>query len=211
MRYGQLPKPLGQHIVECQEMMFYQYLCIKMTGQRQPICEDRLKPFFAIIGAACCDFIGEFGLNKYMDSHVYVTAKNLYQTGKCSFNRSGYHSDGFMTDDINYIWSNKNPTIFNATDFNLSNHDTESLKQMEEQADSAKELCYDNNELLRLTQFCIHKVNDDQEAGIRTFLKISFSVDKYDLIGNSINHELAYDWEMRPRKNERNIPQSILH
>lgn len=38
----------------------------------------------------------------------------------CSFNRMGYHSDGFLTDDINYIWCDNNPTIFNISAFNLT-------------------------------------------------------------------------------------------
>lgn len=209
MKYGTLPKSLGEHIIDCQEMMFYQYLCIKLIGQHQPIAEDRLKPFFSVIGAACCDFIGEFGLDKYMNSYIYVSAKNLFQSESCPYNRPGWHSDGFMTDDINYLWSNKNPTIFNTSEFALTQDDSLSLKEMELQANSLNNFLFSDNQLLRLDQFNIHKVNDNQEKGMRSFLKISFSKDKYNLIGNSINHELAYDWSMKPRKMERNIPQSI--
>lgn len=209
MKYGELPMQLKFYNVDCKEMMFYQYLPIKLQGHIRPIYEDRLKCFDEIIGAVCCDFIGEFGLNKYIDQNVYLTAKYMYQMPNCSFNRTGYHSDGFMTDDINYIWSDKNPTIFNTTDFELSQDDKKSLIEMEWQEDKRKQIQFDNNVLLRLNQFNIHKVNKSGYHGMRTFLKISFSKDKYDLVGNSHNYLLDYNWKMKERQNERNIPQSI--
>jgi hypothetical protein len=45
---------------------------------------------------------------------------------------------------------------------------------------------------------------------MRAFLKVSISKDKYDLIGNSHNYLLDYDWQMKERKQERNIPQSVV-
>jgi len=166
-------------------------------------CED-------VDGLFCCDFIGVFGLDKYRESYIYLTAKFMYQMPNCSFNRTGYHADGFMTDDINYIWSDKNPTVFNTTDFELSQDDKKSLIEMEWQEDNRKQISFNNNVILRLNQFNIHKVNESGYQGMRTFLKVSFSKDKYDLIGNSHNYLLDYDWEMKQRESDRNIPQSII-
>ena len=45
----------------------------------------------------------------------------------------------------------------------------------------------------------------------RTFFKLSFSKDKYDLKGNSHNYLFDYNWEMRERKENRNIPQQLTH
>ncbi len=209
MRYGELPKILGEHLVECQEMMFYQYLPIKLAGATEPLVEDRLKCFSDLIGAVCCDYVGEFGLDDYVESFIYLTAKRAYQGNGCSFNRKGYHSDGFMTDDINYIWYDRSPTIFNKGQFNLTNDDSSSMYEMEEQANPQNEVVYPINSLLRLNQFSIHKVADVTNVGLRTFVKISFSKDKYDLRGNSHNYLLDYQWEMRERKPNRNIPQKI--
>ena len=210
MRYGEPPTQLGSFEVNCKEMMFYQYLPIKLIGEIQPTYENRLKCFDDLIGSICCDFIGVFGLDKYRESYIYLTAKFMYQMPNCSFNRTGYHSDGFMTDDINYIWSDKNPTIFNTTDFELSQDDKKSLIEMEWQEDKRKQIQFDNNVLLRLNQFNIHKVNESGYQGMRTFLKVSFSKDKYDLIGNSHNYLLDYDWDMKERQSERNIPQTTI-
>ena len=211
MRYGELPKPLGIFEVECNEMMFYQYMPIKLIEQTQPIYEERLRCFDKLIGAICCDYIGEFGLDNYVNSYVYLTAKHLYQMPNCSFNRTGWHSDGFLTDDINYIWSDKYPTIFNRTEFHLPLDDLLSLEEMEKQAMPFHDVKYKENQLLRLNQYNIHKVAPITEIGMRTFLKLSFSKDKYDLIGNSHNYLIDYNWEMKNRKEHRNIPQSILN
>jgi hypothetical protein len=61
MKYGQLPKELGIFEVKPKEMMFYQYLPIKMIGETKPIYEKRLSCFDELIGSICCDFIGDFG------------------------------------------------------------------------------------------------------------------------------------------------------
>jgi hypothetical protein len=207
MRYGELPSQLGLHFVNCHEMMFYQYLPIKLSGMVEPKFEERLFPFSSLMGVICCDFVGTFGIDRYVKSNIYVTAKRLFQTPGCAFNRPGYHSDGFMTDDINYIWSDCNPTIFNRSKFALTLHDSISLVEMEAQACKENEVKYDDCVLLRLNQFNIHKVGEIEQPGLRTFLKVSFSIDKYNLIGNSHNHLLDYNWEMIERKFDRNIPQ----
>jgi hypothetical protein len=208
-KHGDLPVYLGLHEIECEEMLYYQYLPIKLSGQVEPIMEQRLKCFEKIIGEICCDFVGEFGLDRFIDSYIYLTAKKMYQKNGCSFNRKGYHSDGFLTNDINYIWSDKNPTVFNFTDFNLTLNDEVSLKEMKEQADEEKIETYPENSLLRLDQYNIHRVSEIKGLYLRTFIKVSFSKDKYDLKGNSKNYLLNYDWKMRERQINRNIPQKL--
>jgi hypothetical protein len=208
MKYGELPIPLGVFEVECKEMMFYQYLPIKMANETKLIYEPRLKCFDELINVICCDFMGVFGTDKFDSCYVYLTAKFLYQSSNCSFNRMGWHSDGFLTDDINYIWSDKNPTIFNGSEFKLTLDDSISMSEMEKQASPSNDVTYKEGELLRLNQFNIHKVADSTNEGMRAFIKVSFSRDKYDLIGNSHNYLLDYDWLMKEREQNRNIPQS---
>ncbi len=210
MKYGELPIQLKQYDIHCSEMMFYQYLPIKLPIETQPTFEERLNCFKEIIGSICCDFIGVYGLDKYVASYIYLTAKYLYQKPDCGFNRPGYHCDGFMTDDVNYIWSDRFPTVFNKTEFNLSMDDSGSLVEMEQQAIPENEITFPEKTLLRLNQYNVHKVADISEAGMRAFIKVSFSNDKYDLIGNSHNYLIDYNWDMKERQSERNIPQSIL-
>ena len=210
MKYGSLPKYLGTNKIQCEEMLFYQYLPIKLKNQTELIFEERLKCFEKLIGNICCDFVGEYGLNRFVTSYIYLTAKKMYQVNGCSFNRKGYHSDGFLTDDINYICSDKNPTVFNYSSFKLTQEDTIYLYEMDKQANKKTIKIYPENSLLRLDQFNIHKVNENKELVLRTFVKVSFSSDKYDLKGNSKNYLLDYDWKTRDRGLERNIPQQLI-
>lgn len=205
--YNKIPKNLG--ILECnvEEFFTYTYLPIKLVGQHNLTLEKRLHIFNPIIGRACCDFIGDFGLDRYVNSYVYLTAKHQYQRKDAGFNRPGWHSDGFMTDDISYIWSNNQPTIFNSSEFNLTMDDRKSMEEMEEQATQENNYQFPNNSLLRMDQFTIHRVGDILE-GNRAFIKVCISTDQYRLLGNSRNHELKYQWEYHPRKQERNIPQA---
>lgn len=210
MRYGELPKLVGNYKIEAKEMFFYQYLPIKLVGNTDIKVEHRLSCFNDIIGVICCDFIGEYGLDRFVNSYVYLTAKNMFVAPNCSYNRLGWHSDGFMTEDINYIWSDKLPTVFNTSKFNLTQDDIVSMDEMSVQALPENDFCYNSGDLLRLNQFNIHRVADIETVVLRCFLKLSFSVDKYDLLGNSKNYELDYNWDMKPRKQSRNIPQSKI-
>lgn len=210
MSYGALPVVIGEPIeVNCREFMFYQYLPVKLTGGTNITRENRLACFDAIIGAACCDYIGFRGLDAFVASYVYVTAKHMYQAPGCSFNRPGWHADGFLTDDINYVWCDCAPTIFNSSRFELTPDDEISMREMEDQAVPRLSKVYPDNTLLRLDQYCIHRVADMPMPLVRTFAKVSISRDRYDLIGNSHNHLLQYDWPMRPRAITRNPPQRL--
>ena len=205
-RYVELPKLIGHHIIDCKEMLFYQYLLIKLAGQHEITSEKRLNCFDDIIGQVCCDYIGEYGLDNYVNSNVYITAKHMYQHPGCSYNREGWHSDGFMTDDVNYIWSNNNGFTYNKGEFNLTQCHTKSMQEMKDQATSELNIVAGDNELYRMDQYVIHRVSEVLQPCMRTFLKISISKDKYNLIGNSKNYMLNYDWEMKPRQTERNHP-----
>ncbi len=209
-RYGERPISLGQIEIDNDEMMYYQYLPVKMANSRDVFLEDRLRPFFHLLMTCITDYSNVYGLEEYKASYIYLTVKSMFVNPNCSYNRPGYHSDGFMTDDINYIWSDKFPTVFNSSSFELVQDDTLSLMQMFYQAITDYEFTFPNKTLLRLNQFNIHKVGPVTENTMRTFVKVSFSKDKYDLKGNSHNHLFDYEWEMKDRKTERNMPQSNI-
>lgn len=209
-KYGELPKNLGIVNIDCKEMMFYQYLPVKLPGQLNPIVEDRLEPFMKVGGMCCCDFIADFGLDKFTDSYVYLSVKNMFVSPDSNYNRPGWHSDGFLSDDINYIWCNKFPTVFNTSEFNLTKNHTTSMLEMEKQALPENDFTFLPNELVRLDQYNIHRVADATEKGMRLFVKVSISKDKYNLAGNSHNFELNYNWEMLDRSLERNHPSKEM-
>ena len=81
------------------------------------------------------------------------------------------------------------------------------MLEMEEQAKPENDNTFPDRALVRLNQFVVHRVNPIQKEGMGTFCKITFSKDKYNLIGNSVNPLLDYNWELRPRSRARNVPQ----
>ena len=209
--YGKAPRVVDVFHNTGNEMMFYQGHPIKLVGQSAVKLEERLiNSFEKIISTVCCDFIGEFGLDKFVSSYVYVCAKRLYQTKEKSFNREGWHTDGFMTEDITYLWSDASPTLFNSSDFSLTQDDVVSLQEMQEQADPKKSYKYRYGTLLQLDQYSVHRCEPTHDC-IRSFLKITFSKDKFDRKGNTHNYLLDYNWEMKPRSQHRNIPQSKIN
>ena len=183
----------------------------KIDLEYELFVEERLDPFQKLMAVSAGNYVGEFGLDAYMASYVYLTAKRLFVSPEYNMNREGWHSDGFMTDDINYIWSDCVPTVFNTSTFSLTQDDKVSLEEMEKQADDRFDHVFDNNTLLRLNQYVIHKCGEITKGTMRTFVKLSFSQDKYDLEGNSVNYMMDYDWKykLRPRNVDRNIPQKV--
>jgi hypothetical protein len=200
-----LPEVISVHNVYDTEFLSYYFMPIKLAYTDNMVYEKRILQFSDLILDAADDFYKTYGSREYIENYIYLTVKRLYQDGKCGFNRPGYHLDGFGTNDINYIWSDCQPTIFNTGSFHLSEDDNLSLVELEQQAKEENEITYPDNVLLKLDATVPHKVNSNIHTGVRTFFKLTFSKDRFNLIGNTHNYELDYNWEMKPRKNQRNI------
>lgn len=201
--YGAPPVDLGLIDISPKEMMFWLYCPVKLPGRfpvTLPANLNQFIGFFPSIYEDCRD--------RWFDSYVYITAKTLFVTADNPGNRPGWHSDGFMTDDLNYIWSDANGTLFwepqNCVSF-VQDH-MASLDEMEAAANVGPHVTYPDKHLLRLDQSVIHRVADVKTPRVRSFVKVSVSNDKYDLVGNSINHELAPDWQYFERNADRNAP-----
>lgn len=217
--YGNAPIDLGLvgDNIECDEMMFYLYLPIKTPDQiLETLCDDRLSKYKYLISKVYHDICREWSCDRWMSSYVYLTVKTLHVSKSNMGQREGYHSDGFMTDDINYIWYTDVPTVFwqPSRPLTLSQDHNVSMQQMKDVCDvevisgKAKEVRYPERHLLRLDETVIHKtdMNSDFE-GVRTFVKISISDKPYALKGNSVNPLVPLGVEYKERKQTRNCPQ----
>ena len=202
MKYGGKPEIITDINIDCKEMMFYMYLPIKFPNS-EILVPERLKVFNQLIQ----EVLIREGTN-LNDKYVYLTAKHIFASPDNVGNRAGYHSDGFGTPDINYIWTYIHSTVFCIQDFNLSTDCALSMHQMEHQADKDNEVTYPVNTLLRLDEGVIHRTPNIRLGCMRTFVKISISKEKYNLVGNSHNYLLDYDWEMFDRGKVRNHPIS---
>ena len=199
MKYGAAPKVLGEFDLEPSEFCYVQYLPIALPRSKIAVPPNLqwVMPLLDCVPIKVTD-------------HVYLTVKHMFVSGTDCGNRPGWHSDGFGTDDLNYIWCDRSPTEFAIQPFTLSADCTTSMQEMEEQFVHGTEVVYPPNTLLLLDQGVIHRTPTYCEPGYRAFVKISISKHRYNLKGNAHNYELDYDWPMVERAVERNRPTTEI-
>lgn len=137
-------------------------------------------------------------------TYWYFTVKYMWVDGYG--NRPGWHIDGFGSDDINYIWSDCNPTEFCVQEFYLSDDHKFSLYEMEEQAQEENTIRSCSSEFVRLDNTIVHRCVATQKPMLRAFVKISCSDNFYNLKGNARNPNLPIGEEYVEREWERNHP-----
>lgn len=211
MIVGDLPRDLGLVDLQPTEMMFWLYCPISVPGDHSFHLPENLRQFIRIIREARWD-----DMERFVDSYIYLTAKTLWVEGSYIGNRPGWHCDGFGTDDINYIWSDRAPTEFLKLEklLAVSSDCTKSMIQMTDYADfplrfESSRVEFPDKHLLRLDPSVVHRSPVKFDPGMRTFVKVSMSQNRYDLVGNSINHLLPLEAPAAPRKTERNHPASV--
>lgn len=202
--YSGPPKIIKVLPLVCPEMMFVQYMPVKMAGSPVWLVPHHLQwlnPLFEVLWREWpCGYCDE--------DYVYVTAKCMYIPPGCLPNRGGWHIDGFGTDDISYIWSDCMPTEFCVQSFDLPTDHEGSMLAMENQAYKNHIETYGDNTMLKLGNTNVHRVAvSPHSGGMRTFAKISVSREKYALKGNAHNYLFDYNWDMHERQNARNCPQ----
>lgn len=202
--YGSMPKQLGVIALKPSEVFYYLYLPISLARSTRCALPKSLQFALPMIQAIRAD-----EPTRFVNEYVYITAKRMIVGGDVSPNRPGYHSDGFMSDDLNYVWYDCMPTLFSASKFEVTQCHRKSLSEFEQQARPQDSIAFPNGTLLKLDETCIHKVAKSDTQRLRTFLKVSISPDRYNLEGNSRNYDLNYDWPMLPRTTHvRNTPSS---
>ncbi len=207
---GDPPKDLGLIELESSEMMFWMYLPISVPQSHSFILPDNLKQFGELVLAVRDDDPSAFFLR-----YAYLTVKTLWVEGDYIGNRPGWHIDGYGTEDVNYIWADRAPTLFlsQKNRWMLSDECDLSLHQMAKigrYAEAYKHVglrTYPDKHLLRLDNKVLHRSPTNFEPGYRTFVKVSLSHDRYNLKGNAVNHLLPEThWPLVDRRTERNHP-----
>lgn len=197
--YSSLPACIGQFEIDCPELVYHMYMPIKMADGFDVRIPKHLACFWPLVQQVM--FCGAHA-NKYM----YLTVKKMYITKGQSANRPGWHLDGYGTSDFNFIWSDVLPTQFVTGTFLLSDDHEESLDQMRQQAVGRAIHAFPDGSLLWLDPTNVHRVAACEEDCLRTFVKISVSLERYNLLGNAHNYLFDYDWPMVERKASRNHP-----
>jgi len=211
-KYGARPHPVGTVDVPTDEMMYWLYCPVKLPGAKTLTLSPNLKQYSPLLEIVKDD---SSRYNMWGPNYVYLTIKTLWVSPDTA-NRPGWHTDGFMTEDLNYIWYDSIPTEF-FCDNQLYELSQDHNKSMEEMADicwwrpDSFYIKYPNKTLLRLDERVMHRVSTDFKPQKRTFVKVSLSKHIYALEGNSINHELGLDWKYQYRKPERNCPVTTFN
>jgi hypothetical protein len=208
--YGATPEIVGVLDPAFHEYMHYMYLPIRMPRFKgsplRPVrLPDRLQFARDMVWEAINREERVYG-NEW--DYVYLTARRGYATPGNPLNRPGWHADGFGTYDINYVWTDRFPTLFAVQEFHevSADHRT-SIGQFEQQIRPENVVTYGDGLMMRLDPFVIHAAPEiPAPGGERSFLKVSFSNNRYDLVGNSHNYLFDYDWPMHRRNAARNDP-----
>lgn len=219
--YGMAPTPIAEFdLPDWQEFMHYLYLPVRIPrsdrggrGRADFGIPDRLSFLWGSIGSVLGDARAHL-----QDPYIYVTARRGFATPGNPLNRPGWHCDDFGGTDLNYIWCDEFPTRVLRADpgsIDMPADDMESMKVMD---DLAEMVTWPNTDdiwiepvrtrtMYRLTPHVIHDTPIiPAPGGMRSFFKISVSNHRYDLIGNSHNYLLDYDWPMVSRDVLRNQP-----
>jgi hypothetical protein len=204
--YGAAPVDRGYVALEPTEMMFWLYCPIKLP-RSEIVMPPNLRQFSPIV-----ERVKDHSLLIWHERYVYLTAKTLWVTPDNPGNRPGWHSDGFMTDDLNFVWSDRDGTLFWEPPFRITftQDHKQSMREMAEIAEPGPHRVYPDKHLLQLDETVIHRVPDIAAPGMRSFVKVSISRHPYQLKGNSINYLLDYQWEEVERQPSRNCPTGIL-
>lgn len=181
-----------------EEMCFVQYMPIKFSYSSDVCIPENLhwvEPVvYPLLGYAL------------FSDYVYLTVKHLYTERGSLGNRPGWHIDGYMSDDLNFIWCDKNPTEYvpSLDSYRFSENHVEALREMEI-ADTMAVYEIPINSIVNIER-TVHRTKENISPGLRTFIKVSISKHKYNLQGNAKNPIMNYNWKMYPRTCERNHP-----
>ncbi len=199
---GKLPYVVAKELhLDVEQVAYYLYLPVSLPGSDNILLPLYLKEYEPLILV-----VRDNEPIRFKNEYVYITIKRMIVGPSVTPNRPGWHADGFGSDDLNYVWYDCVPTIFNSTVMEVSDDHIKSLKEMDEKINLALNVTYPEYSLLKLDSTMIHAVNDATKEVMRTFVKVSISKQRYNLKGNSVNPLIEGGWKMYDRKLVRNDP-----
>jgi hypothetical protein len=205
--YGMQPDVIGKPRVGLpyNDSKYFLYMPIKMAGDNRIHVPDDFSAFSEIISMAVN---AEFRRKACLENlYIYVSIETSPLKAGIYQKRPGWHADGFLTDDVNYIWYDQLPTEFCIQKFDITQDHSISMEQFADQAREENIVTYPAFHLIRMTQHNVHRAAlPTENRHSRTFIKISFSEHKYNLKGNTINPFFNYNWKMYDREEVRNCP-----
>jgi len=168
-------------------------MCIKDINQSSYSIPDQFtgimdELLFKMIGCGMLD--GDWDYDQY----CYITIKKMFINPNTCGNRSGWHIDGFLSDQRNFIWSDceATPTEVSVGDFYLSKHHDYSIDEMYEQGFYNFNAQLSVNTLYEMDQNIVHRPTENYTGKpvLRTFIKLTYSKELFNGFGNAWNYKL---------------------
>lgn len=183
------------------------YMCIKQAGCSEYQVPDNLRNLVNELLSS----VYKLRPSLYADDwtkYCYLTLKRQFIQPQSFHNRYGWHIDGFKSDQENFIWCDCIPTEVSTGKFILTNDHDISLEEMLVQAQDNRHSVspLQTHTLYYLDQECVHNVSKNKldKAVLRTFIKLTFSSELFNCLGNAWNYKLPHIKPTTPRKEIRN-------
>lgn len=183
------------------------YMCIKDIDSSEYQVPDNI---YSLVSSVISD-IYKLSPSLYNDDwtkYCYLTIKKMYIQPNSYGNREGFHIDGFLSDQQNFIWSDceATPTEVALGNFMLSDDHEKSLDEMTLQASNMIKQTLSTNVLYDMNQSCVHKPSNNRadKAVLRTFIKVTYSKDLFNCYGNAWNYKLPHIKPSTQRSDIRN-------
>lgn len=206
--HSTIPKGINaEYDVESLEFCNVVYMCIKQAGISEYSIPDNLKELVDSVISDIYTLSPELYDNDWT-KYCYLTIKKMYVQPNSFGNREGFHIDGFLSDQENFIWSDceATPTEVSIGKFELSNNHETSLTEMMVQASYNFTEQLKSFNLYDMNQSIVHRPtkNLNNEAILRTFIKVTYSKELFNCVGNAWNYKLPHIKPTVKRNQSRN-------
>lgn len=183
------------------------YMCIKQANNSEYHIPDNLEYIVNRVISSIYRSSDYLYQNDWK-YNCYLTIKHSYVSPQSTDNRPGWHIDGFKSDQHNFIWFDSIQTEVCAGIFDLTNDHDISLEEMHIQSIENDKFIHTltKNTLYEMDHNCVHRpsYNKTDKAILRTFIKITYSTEMFNCIGNAWNYKLPHIRYNKTRNEIRN-------
>lgn len=168
-------------------------MCIKQAGHSEYQVPENIEHVVYEAIAAAHELV-EHLYHSDWTYNCYLTLKHEYVNPGSTGTRPGWHIDGFMSDQLNFIWFDCLPTQVAVGEFELTLDHNISLHEMELAAKDKSVYPLLSKTMYELSQEVVHApvANETNKPILRTFLKLTFTKDEFNCSRNAWNYKLSH-------------------
>lgn len=148
----------------------------------------------------------------WQDYYTYITVDCKHVEPNEQQRHGGLHVDGFQGERItektkitrNYVMTTNGGTRFYPQRFIVADPAKFNVFQgFDLQAETFN--VADVNTVYFMDAYTVHESGIAVEAGLRTFLRVTFDLKEFDRLGNTHNNTLDYEWDMVARTAQQDV------